>query len=49
MKVMVCDSYNTGMTYAQLMAVDLFNSACELVNGTYHLMQGADPCLGGFD
>ncbi|ELR13875.1 5'nucleotidase [Acanthamoeba castellanii str. Neff] len=40
---------HTGTTYAQVTAVDLFNSACEPVNGTYRSTQGADPCLGGFD
>lgn len=40
---------HTGDTFAQITAVDLLNSPCAPVNGTYRSTSGYDPCLGGVD
>jgi len=40
---------HTGETFAQITAVDLLNSPCDPVNGTYRSTSGYDPCLGGID
>ena len=40
---------HTGETFSQITAVDLLNSACVPINGTYRSAAGYDPCLGGFD